>query len=117
MLGVQFIVADVFHRQMTDFNGIPIKNVLITGVGQTTLNTIETNATCTTSTCHNNATNPITYLVFAAQYAWMIFMLISGLYIFQFLFQLGVPLIFMFGFIAIYLFLLVRSMMGWIRGI
>ena len=117
MLGVQFIAADVFHFQMTDFNGNPIKNVLITGVGTSTLNSIETNATCTTSTCHSNAVNPVTYLVVAAQYAWMIFMLVSGLYIFQFAFQMGVPVIFLSGFIALYIFLLVRTMMGWLRGI
>lgn len=117
MLGVQYIAADVFHLQITDFNGNPIKNVLINGINVGTLNAIQGNSTCTTNTCHNNAVNPVTYLAVAAQYAWNIFLLISGLYIFSFLYQLGVPLIFMSGFIAMYLFLLVRSMMGWIRGI
>lgn len=122
LLGTQYIVADVFHVQMTDFNGNPIKNILITGVGQQsngqgTLNNIYNNSTCTTPTCQNKAENPLTYLTVAATYAWNIFMLISGLYVFQFLYQLGVPIIFMMGFIALYLFFLVRSMMGWIRGI
>ena len=122
LLGTQYIVADVFHVQMTDFNGNPIKNVLITGVGQqsngqSTLNAIYTNSTCTTPTCQNKAESATTYLLVAATYAWNIFMLISGLYVFQFLYQLGVPIIFMMGFIALYLFFLVRSMMGWIRGI
>ena len=122
ILGVQFIVADVFHVQVTDFNGNPIKNILITGVGQqsngqSTLNNIYNNSTCTTPTCQNKAENPLTYLTVAAQYAWNLFMLIAGLYVFQFLYQLGVPLIYMAGFIAVYLILLVRSMMGWLRGI
>lgn len=117
ILGVQYIAADVFHKQITDFNGHPIKNILINGVGTSTLNFIMTNSTCTTKTCQQTAENPITYLTVAAQYAWSIFMLITGLYIFQFAYQLGIPLIFMMGFIALYLILLVRSMMAWIRGI
>ena len=117
LLGMQFVLADVFHTQLTNFQGQPIKNILITGVGTATLNSIEGQSTCTTATCKAQAVNPVTYLQIAAQYAWNIFMLIAGLYIFQFLFDLGVPLIFMSGFIALYLFLLIRSMMGWIRGI
>ena len=123
LLGTQFIVADVFHVQLTDFNGIPMKNILINGVGQQTnsnqgtLNSIYNNSTCTTPTCQQKAENPITYLLVAATYAWNIFMLIAGLYVFQFLAQMGVPLIYMMGFIALYLFLLVRSMIGWVRGI
>ena len=122
LLCVQYIVADVFHFTMTDFNGNPIKNVLITGVGQqsngqSTLNNIYNNSTCTTTLCQQKAESATTYLLVADTYAWNIFMLISGLYVFQFLYQLGVPIIFMMGFIALYLFFLVRSMMGWIRGI
>ena len=117
MLGIQFVLADVFHTQITNFQGQPMKNVLINGIGTTTLNTIAVNGTCTTDQCHANAVNPITYLSVAAQYAWDIFLLVSGLYIFNFIFQLGVPLIFMSGFIALYLFLLVRTMIGWVRGI
>ena len=117
VLGIQFILADVFHTQLTNFQGQPIKNTVITGIGTNTLNQIAGNATCTTNNCRSQATNPVTYLQVAAAYAWDLFMLIMGLYIFQFLFDLGVPLIFMYGFIALYLFLLVRSLMGWLRGI
>ena len=117
MLGRQFVLEDVFHTQITNFQGQPMKNILINGVGTTTLNSIEVNATCSTAQCHANTVNPVTYLAVAAQYAWDIFLLISGLYIFNFIAQLGVPLIFMSGFIALYLFLLVRTMIGWVRGI
>lgn len=117
MLGVQFIAADVFHIQMTDFNGNPIHNVLISGVGTSTLNKIQVNATCTTDTCRSEATSPITYLQVAAAYAWDLFTLIMGLQIFIFLLQMGVPAIFVAIFITLYLFLLLRSLMGWLRGI
>ena len=117
MLGVQFIAADVFHVQMTDFNGNPIHNVLVSGVGTSTLNKIQVNATCTTDTCRGQATSPITYLQVAAAYAWDLFMLIMGLQIFVFLLQMGVPDIFVAIFVALYLFLLLRSLMGWLRGI
>jgi hypothetical protein len=117
ILGMQYIAGDVFHLTIADFNGNPLKNNVIIGLGAPTINTIETNSTCTTNTCHANAVNAVSYLAVAAQYAWNVFMLISGLYIFSVLNQLGIPLIFMMAFIALYVFLLVRSMMGWIRGI
>ena len=117
MLGIQFVLADVFHTQITNFQGQPMKNILINGIGTSTLNTIEVSSTNSTAAAKAEATNAVTYLSVAAGYAWSIFLLVSGLYIFNFIFQLGVPLIFMSGFIALYLFLLVRSLMGWIRGI
>lgn len=117
LLGGQFVIADVFHTELTDFNGNPMKNILINGVGTATLNTIEVESTNTTDAAKAQATSPVNYLGVAALYAWNIFMLISGFYVFQFLFQLGVPLIFMSGFIALYMFLLIRTMMGFIRGI
>jgi hypothetical protein len=117
ILGMQFIAADTFHLQIADFNGNPLKNNIIIGLGAPTINAIETNSTCTTESCHSNAVNPITYLAVAAQFAWNLFLLITGLYIFSVLNELGIPLIFMVAFISLYTFLLVRSMMGWIRGI
>jgi hypothetical protein len=117
ILGMQYIGGDVFHVTIADFNGNPLKNNVIIGLGAPTLNAIVVNSTCTTNTCHANAVNPVSYLTVAAQYAWNLFMLITGLYIFSVLNQLGIPLIFMMAFITLYIILLVRSMMGWIRGL
>ena len=116
-LGMQYIVGDVFHFQMQDFQGNQIKNPVLQGVGTATINAIGVNSTCITNTCHNAAVNPVSYLAVAAAYAWDIFMLIAGLQIFNYMAILGAPLIFLYMFIGLYLFLLVRSMMGWIRGI
>lgn len=117
MLGVQFILGDVFHTPLTNFQGQPVKNGLITAIHTTTLNTIQTNSTCTTDACRTQVNNPITYLAYAANIAWNLILLITGFYIFGVMVDFGVPLIFVMGFIALYTFLLIRSIMGFIRGI
>lgn len=117
MLGAQYIIGDVFHHQMTNFQGQPIKNGLISAIHTDTLNKIQVNSTCTTDACRAQVNNPLTYLAYAANVAWNLILLITGFYIFAVMIDFGVPMIFVMGFIALYIFLLVRSIMGWIRGI
>ena len=112
LLGAQYIWADVFHITMTNFNGQPLKNNLLTDIHPTTLNTI------TNSTLQTNPGNIIANVVGSAGgIAWDLVLLVTGTYIFDVLAQMGVPTIFIVGFVAVYVFLLIRSIMGWIRGI
>ena len=112
LLGAQYIWADVFHITMTDFNGNNLKNNLLTDIHTTTLNTI-TNSTLQT----NPASIPANVIGITGSIMWDLVLLVTGTYIFDLLYQLGVPLIFVMGFVAVYAFLLIRSIAGWIRGI
>jgi len=114
-LGMQFIVFDVFHSQMTNFQGTPLKNNIIQDVGVATINNVS-------GALGHNSTQTIAQA--AAQYAAAVaniaidlIMLITGLYIFDIMLQLGIPTIFIVGFVSLYLFLLIRSIVGWVRGI
>lgn len=112
LLGAQYIWADVFHITMTNTAGQPLKNNLLTDIHPTTLNTISN------STLQTNSQNIIANVVQnAAGVAWDLVLLVTGTYIFDVLAQVGVPTIFIVGFVAIYVFLLMRSILGWIRGI
>lgn len=117
MLGAQYIIGDVFHHQMTNFQGQPIKTNLLNDIQTATLNKIQVNSTCTTDSCRSQVNNPITYLAYAANIAWNLILLITGFYIFGVMLDFGVPVIFVMGFVGIYLFLLIRSIMGFVRGI
>lgn len=112
LLGAQYIWADTFHITMTNFSGQPLKNNLLNDMSQPTLNSIA-NQTLQT----NKTSITLNAVGLAANIGWDLILLVSGTYIFDVLAQLGVPVIFIVGFVFIYIFLLVRSIMGWIRGI
>ena len=112
LLGAQYIWADVFHITMTNFQGQPLKNNLIQDMNTNSFNKI-TNSTVTT-----NSSNIINNLInTTGGLAWDLVLLITGTLTFDVMAQMGVPTIFIAGFVAIYAFLLIRSIMGWVRGI
>jgi short subunit fatty acids transporter len=111
-LGVQFIFADVVHLQLKNFNGQPIHSAILQWLSPNTLAFQETNQTSESRSTVVN--NPI---YAAASVMWELLQLISGVYVFNIAYQLGLPLIFVAMFVALYLILVGRSIAGWIRGI
>lgn len=114
-LGMQFIIFDVFHSQMTNFQGVPLKNNIIQDIGVSTINNVS-------GALGHNSTLTIVqagqaYAAAVANIAVDLFLLATGLYIFDIMLQLGIPGIFIIGFVILYLFLVIRSFMGWVRGI
>ena len=112
MLGIQYIYFDVFHATMTNFSGVPLKNNLINDLNQNTINQVTNNIVQT-----NQTSVFLNSIGIAANIAWDLILLLSGTYIFDLAIQFGVPIIFVVGFIILYLFLVGRSIMGYIRGI
>ena len=112
MLGIQYIYFDVFHTTMTNFSGVPLKNNLINDLNQNTINQVTNNIVQT-----NQTSVFLNSVGIAANIAWDLILLLSGTYIFDLAIQFGVPTIFVVGFIVLYLFLVGRSIMGYIRGI
>lgn len=112
LLGAQFIWADVFHITMTNFQGQPLKNNLLNDIHTNTFNTVSNTVIQT-----NQTTVGFDAIAAAANIAWDLILLISGTYIFDLLLQLGVPGLFVALFVGLYIFLLARSILGWIRGI
>lgn len=112
LVGAQYIWADVFHITMTNFSGQPLKNNLLNDIHTTTLNSVSNTIVQT-----NQSSVSFDVIAAAGNIAWDLILLISGTYIFDLLLQLGVPGIFVAMFVGLYIFLLARSILGWIRGI
>ena len=112
ILTAQFVFADVFGVTLTSFNGTPIKSNLLSIININQINTSELNVTSTNRA--SIVSNPVTA---AAGVAWELILLISGTYVFNILYLLGVPAIFVAGLVAIYMMLLIRAVVGYIRGI
>lgn len=116
--GGQFYFGDVIGVTLTNVNGVPLKSNIETAIKISTLNTIEQNIT-------NSGTNR-TAVIFnpigqAAGIASELFLLLTGTYIFDFVYlMLGATPAATFTvapFVAIYVILLARTIIGYIRGI
>lgn len=112
LLGVQYTLADVFGITLTNWEGVEIKSTVLSMVdidalNQNTLNVINTNETTI-------KTDPI---IGAANITWELFQLLTGTYIFNILFLFSVPIVFVGGFVFIYVILLVRALIGYLRGV
>jgi len=112
LLGAQFLVGDVIGVTMTDIEGNPLKSSILTTIQVDTLgtsaqNVIGTNATAVT-------TDPITA---AAGIAWELIQLMTGTYIFNIAYLMGVPLIIVAGMTLLYIILLMRTIIAYLRGV
>lgn len=127
VLGGQYVVGDVFGitltNDWTDFDGdgspdnIPLKSHLLTLIDIDTIN--ETTENIVTGNFQQNTTyydKVETFTTGAAFVAWELITLMSGTYIFNFMYLMGIPLIFIGFFVLIYLALLGRAIILYVRG-
>lgn len=112
ILVAQYIAGDLMGITLVNYRGEEIQSTILEIVNTGTLNTIITNVTDTNQT--SITTDPI---VGAAQAAWELFLLLTGTYIFNVLYQLGVPPIAIAGMVLIYAMLMIRALIAYIRGI
>lgn len=112
ILTFQYAFGDVMHMQITNFQGVPLKNNLFQDIKLNTINSFSNKLYSTNSTF-----DQLKSVATAAEIGWDLFLLMTGLYIFDIMFQLGVPLIFVTSIGIIYIFMLARTVIGLIRGI
>ena len=119
LLAAQYVLGDVFGTTLTSpVTGAPLKSNLIgtngTGgiISISTINTQQQNITSITR--NNTVSNPIGT---AAGQAWELLQILTGTYIFNVLSLLGIPSIFISGIVVLYVILLARAIIAYIRGI
>ena len=112
ILGGQFVLGDVFGIELEDINGDPLKSSILTTIQVDQLNTSAQNVIGTNQT--SVVTDPITA---AAGIAWELFLLMTGTYIFQILFLMGIPSIIVTGMVLLYIIMLMRTIIAYLRGV
>jgi hypothetical protein len=130
LLGGQYVIGDVFGIEMTntwtDFDGdgdvdsadhTPIKSHLLTIIdvdliNQQSVNIVNANYT-TNSTYFDKVETGTTALFYVT---WELITLLSGTYIFNLMYIMGIPLIFVSFFVILYLALLARTIIGYLRN-
>ncbi len=118
IMGVQYVIADVFHVELTNLDGVPITSSIVGFIGQNEFNQRMINIVQANFTSNSTFYSKIeTFTTGAAFVAWELVTLLTGTYIFNFLYLMGVPLIFVMAFLMLYLFLLARAILGYVRGV
>tara|TARA_B100000029_G_scaffold842_1_gene1009 strand:- start:907 stop:1314 length:408 start_codon:yes stop_codon:yes gene_type:complete len=117
ILGGQFVLGDVFGIDMKvmcdcEENGEALKSHILTTIQTDQLTTSAQNVIGTNQT--SVTTDPITA---AAGIAWELFLLMTGTYIFQILYFMGIPSIIVTGLVLLYIIMLMRTIIAYLRGV
>lgn len=117
-LGFQYVVGDVFGFTITSFEGKVIRSEILDWIDEAGLNQVSRNIVTANFTENTTAFNKVIDSTIAAAYVgWELVTLMTGTYVFNLLYLLGIPPIFIAGMVILYIFLLGRTIIGYIRGI
>lgn len=115
VLTAQFVYADVYGITLKDFQGKPIKDLFIKISNIQTISKVQSNIGQLNGT--SVSTNPLGVASAIGDLAITVVELMSGIYIFDIIYHLGVPLIFIVGMVGLYIILLARFVFAAIRGV
>lgn len=118
VLGAQLVLADAFGITLTNLEGVPIESHIVGFINETELNQRTANIASANFTGNTTYYDKIeTFTTSAAYVAWELITLLTGTYIFNIMYLMGVPLHFVLIFVTLYILLLARAIIGYIRGI
>jgi hypothetical protein len=128
MVGMEYSVSQVYHVQMVSpfaerdpitNEPIPMPSSAIVGYLQNAQFNESTGEIVTANfTSNSTFYNKVeTFTTGAAYVAWELIGLMTGTYIFNMMLLMGVPVWFVTAFIALYILLLARAIIGYVRGI
>lgn len=115
VLTAQYVYADVYGITLKGTDGKPLKDIFIQISGMRTIANEQQQAAEINST--KLANDPLGVASAISGIALTLVELASGTYIFDIMLHLGVPSIFIVGLVGLYIFLLARAILGWIRGV
>lgn len=114
----QYVWADVFHITLVGFSGTPLKNAILTTIQTDTLNQVSLQIFSANATTNSTITGIERAFTVGYTVGWDLITLLSGTYIFNFIYAMVGPssLIFITPIVALYVFLLARAIMSYIRN-
>lgn len=111
LLGGQYLLSP-FGVELTNLEGVPISSSILTIVQTDNLASVTNQLNLINGT--QAEADPVTV---AAGLVVDILGLLTGSYVFNLLFLIGVPPIFIYGMIVIYAIILFRALIAYLRGI
>lgn len=117
VLAGQFIIGDVFGVTLRNYNGDEIRSTLLEVIKTDTINSV----TLEIANANNTRDDTLSALENAYQVGikvgFDLVTLLTGTYIFNLLWLLGVPPIIIAGMVVIYALLMGRALIAYIRGV
>lgn len=117
LLTGQYVVGDVYGITLTNYQGEPIRSSILEFLNTGTLNTV-TGEIAQVNNTRNNTLDAVTdSFEIGITIAFELLTLLTGTYIFNLLYLLGIPPIFLAGLIAMYAIMLGRAIIAYVRGV
>ena len=119
LLAGQYYIADVLGLTLTSWQGTPIRSAILTYLHQDTLNTVTTNI-ANVNTTRNSTLDAVTQsFELGLNIGFELLTLLTGTYMFNLLYLLlGTDsILFIAGLIAVYVILLGRAIIAYLRGV
>jgi hypothetical protein len=116
---IEYTVVDVYHLTITNYNGDVLTGSLVqTWMDLSTFNTVSSAIADGTFTQNTTFYDRVeTYATAGAAIAWNFVTLLTGLYILNLIWFMGVPLPLVTGLGVLYVFLLARTIIGLLQRI
>lgn len=113
----QYVVADVYDITLRAPNGNPIRSGILEFIEMDTINEVTYNIANVNDT-RNNTLDAVTQsFELGLTIGFDLLLLMTGTYIFNFLYLMGVPAIMIIPIVAIYAILLGRAIIAYLRGV
>ena len=118
-IGLEVTLLQVYHVELVSpITGAPIKSDIVGYLQQAEFNSKTSNIVNASYTANSTFFDKVeTFTTAAAYVAWELIALMTGTFIFNIMLAMGVPPWFVTAFIALYILLLSRAILGYVRGI
>lgn len=117
LLAGQYVVADVYGLTLRSWTGAEIKSSVLDFIDQDTLNDV-TLAIANVNSTRNSTLDAVTQsFELGLTIGFELLTLLTGTYIFNFLYLMGVPAVMIAGMVIIYAILLGRAIIAYLRGV
>ena len=117
LLGIQYVIGDVIDVEITSLSGTPLQSHILHLIDQEDIN--ERTSNIVSGNYQQNSTfydRVETFTTSTAFVAWEIVTLLSGTYIFNLLTLFDIPPFFVSIVTLVYIILLARAIIGYVRG-
>lgn len=117
ILAFQYVIGDVYNIELTNYQGTPIRSNLLNVLDMDELNQFSLNVQNANSTYNSTLSAVENSFAVGFGVAQDLLLLLTGTYIFNILYLLGVPIIAIVGMVSLYMILLARAIIAYFRGL
>lgn len=117
LLGVQYVLGDVYHIEMTNLDGDPLQSSILQIINTNNINSITSNIANATDAENSTLDSIVNAFQLGYNIGIEFAFLLTGTYIFNIMYFFGIPVIVIAGFVALYLFCVGRTLIAYIRGV